>query len=235
MFSGSADLYDLLYSGFKDYDAESAAIAETIRAGHANAVRVLDVGCGTGEHARILTERYGYHVDGLDIDSGFVRIAQGKLPGAAVHAADMTQFDLDARYDAIVCLFSSIGYVRTLDGLRSAFGRFRVHLAAAGIVVVEPWFEPGVLVPGRVMVNQAARDGVTVCRMSHLTIEGRLSRIRFEYLIGRQSGIERATETHELGLFTVAETIACFAAAGLNAIHYPQGPSGRGLYVAQAV
>lgn len=36
---------------------------------------VLDIGCGTGEHARHLVG-HGYAVDGLDIESSFVELAQ---------------------------------------------------------------------------------------------------------------------------------------------------------------
>jgi hypothetical protein len=74
----------------------------------------------------------------------------------------------------------------------------------------------------------------TVCRMSHCEVDGRLSRLRFDYLIGRPSGIERASELHELGLFTVDEMQDCFRQAGLAAAYDSKGPSGRGLYVARA-
>lgn len=173
-------------------------------------------------------------MDGLDLDPAFVRIARRKLPAATVYEADMSAFELPGRYDVILCLFSSIGYLKTLDKVRRALQRFRAHLAAGGIVIVEPWFVPGAVTPGRVMVNTAESEVVTVCRMSHCEIDGRLSRLRFEYLIGRPTGIERASEVHELGLFTVGEMQDCFRRAGLDATYDPEGPSGRGLYVARA-
>lgn len=235
MFSASAELYDLIYSGFKDYRAETAQLAALIRAAHPAARRILDVACGTAEHARLLTEQYGFAVDGLDLDPAFVRIARRKLPAATVYEADMSAFELPERYDVILCLFSSIGYLKTLDAVRSALGRFRLHLADGGIVIVEPWFAPAALIPGRIMVSTAEARGLTVCRMSWAQIEGRLSRLHFEYLIGRPTGIERASEVHELGLFTVEEMQQCFQGAGLDATYDPQGPSGRGLYVARVV
>lgn len=235
MFSASAELYDLIYSGFKDYPVETAQLAGLIRAAHPAAHRILDVACGTAEHGRLLTERYGFAVDGLDLDPAFVRIARRKLPAATVYEADMSAFELPGRYDVILCLFSSIGYLKTLDKVRRALERFRAHLADGGIVIVEPWLVPGALTPGRVMVNTAEGEGVTVCRMSWMEIKGRLSRIHFEYMIGRPTGIERAGEVHELGLFTVDEMQDSFREAGLAATYDPQGPSGRGLYVARPV
>ena len=233
MFSASAELYDLIYSGFKDYPAEAAQVAALVRDAHPEARTVLDVACGTGEHARLLTREHGFAVDGLDLDPAFARIAREKLPDGEVYEGDMTSFELPRRYDAVLCLFSSIGYVRTLDGVRAALGRFRAHLAEGGVVIVEPWFAPGVLDPARISVDTAKGDGVTVCRMSRVEIEDRLSRFHFHYLVGRPTGIEHLSELHELGLFTVDEMLAAFRDAGLRADYQPGGPAGRGLYIAR--
>lgn len=234
MFSATAELYDLIYSQFKDYAAEAKAIAELLWRELPGGRRLLDVGCGTGEHARHLIEQFGYEVDGLDLDPEFVRLARAKLPGREVYQADMTSFSLRRHYEGILCLFSSIGYVRTLDNLIAALKCFREHLAPGGIVVVEPWFEPGVIEPGRITVNQAEGGGKKVVRMATIFVEERLSRLRMEYLIGSREGIQHVSETHELGLFTVAETLVAFEAAGLRATHDPTGISGRGLYLARA-
>lgn len=235
MFSASAELYDLLYFSFKDYVRETATLAETIHRLHPTARTVLDVACGTAEHARLLTEQHGFAVDGLDLDPAFVRIARRKLLHGSVFEADMITFELGQKYDVILCLFSAIGYVRTLENVTRTFERFRAHLAPGGIVVVEPWFPPGVLTPGRTFVKCAESDGVSICRMSYNEIDGAISRLHFEYLIGREGGIERASEVHELGLFTTDEMQECFNAAHLRAEHDPVGLYERGLFVGRAV
>jgi SAM-dependent methyltransferase len=231
MFSESAELYDLIYASFKDYPAEATELAATIRRLHPRARTVLDVACGTGEHARLLAEEHGFEVDGLDLDPAFVRIARGKLRNGSVYEADMTSFDLPRRYDVILCLFSAIGYVRTLENVRRTLDRFRVHLADDGIVLVEPWLTPDVFQPGRVHVTTVESEALSVVRMAHGEVDGRVSRLRFEYLIGRRSGIEHAVEIHELGLFTTDEMLDGFDRAGLRAAHDPKGPTGRGLFL----
>lgn len=235
MFSESTDLYDLVYRQFKDYEEESRRISDLLGRVHPEATTVLDVACGTGEHARILAREHGYRVDGLDLEPEFVRLAQEKHPDGRFVCGDMSGFDLGKRYDAVLCLFSSIGYVRTLENVERTLRRFREHLAAGGVVVVEPWIEPDAWQSGSVFMHTAEDEDVTVCRMSHSTRRGSISVLEFHYLIGRGEGIEHATEIHELGLFTREELERCFAAAGFTDVEYDaEGLTGRGMFTAQA-
>ena len=145
----------------------------------------------------------------------------------------MSNFRLPDRYDAILCLFSSIGYLKTLDRVTQALRCFRKHLEPDGVVIVEPWFTPDKMSPGHHSSRAAAAPGVRVQRLGTTEVAGRLSRLRFEYTIETVDGIRHATEVHELGLFTVEEMLSAFHAAGLSAEHEPSGLAGRGLYVAR--
>ena len=233
MFSESAELYDLVYSSFKQYATETDAVAAIIRSVNPNARTVLDVACGTGEHARLLGERHGFEVDGVDLDPVFVRIAAGKNPSGRFVTSDMCNFHLGRRYDAVLCLFSSIGYVRTVDGVTSAIACFREHVAPSGVIIVEPWLAPGVLADGYVSsaVNEAG--GVRVERRARTEVDGRMSRLHFDYDVLDHGRAYQATEVHELGLFTVDEMRGAFEINGLSVEHDPNGLTGRGLYVAR--
>ena len=233
MFDRSAEYYDLIYSTFKDYAQEAAQIAALLRTRHPQCRTVLDVACGTGEHARRLAQA-GFDVDGLDLSPAFVAIARAKHPAGQFFEADMSDFHLGRRYDAVICMFSSIGYVRTLDCVTAALTCFREHLAPGGMAVVEPWFGPGVLDPARVARNAGEADGVRVSRDSRVEIDGRLSRLFFDYEITDATGTRHVSEVHELGLFTDAEMLDAFRGAGLQADYDRQGLTGRGLYVARA-
>jgi SAM-dependent methyltransferase len=233
MFDASAEYYDLIYAPFKDYEAEAGQIASLLRRLSPECRTLLDVACGTGEHARLLAGA-GFIVDGLDLDPAFVRIARQKHPAGRFFQADMSGFRLPHRYDAVVCLFSSVGYLRTLDRVAGAFACFREHLAPGGVVVVEPWFAPGVLEHGRVARNTGEADGVRVTRGSRVEVEGRLSRLHFDYEITNRTGTRHASEVHELGLFTTQELLEAFRRAGLEADYDPKGLTDRGLYVARS-
>jgi len=233
VFSESAEIYDLIYAGFKNYAEESTKLAALLRHLHPTCRSVLDVACGTGEHVRYLTNDHGFRVDGLDLNRRFLDIAAQKNPGSRFWEADMAAFDLPRRYDAIVCLFSSIGYLCTLDRVTCALRCFGRHIADGGIIVVEPWFAPGQLDPSYVMRNTAEAKGLLIDRVSHTEIDGRLSRLRFDYRLTDATGVRTATEVHELGLFTPAEMLTTFVAAGLQVEYDERGLDGRGLYVAR--
>jgi SAM-dependent methyltransferase len=232
MFSASAEFYDLIYATLKDYAGEAAQVAGLLGKLNPQCKSVLDVACGTGEHARLLAAR-GFTVDGLDLDPAFLRIAEQKHPAGRFFAADMSDFRLSQRYDAVLCLFSSIGYLQTLARVRRAFTCFREHLTTEGVIVVEPWFPPGILDAGRTTRQIAEANGIRVSRTSRVAIDGSISRLYFDYEITDSTGIRHASEVHELGLFTSAELLRTFQEAGLQADHHPKGLSDRGLYVAR--
>ena len=145
----------------------------------------------------------------------------------------MSDFELPQQYDAVLCLFSSIGYLQTLDRVRRAFSCFRDRLTPQGIIIVEPWFAPGVLEPGRVTRQTAEANGIRVSRVSRVEIEGNISRLFFEYEISDSTGTRHASELHELGLFTTTELLRTFEDAGLQADYDPKGLTERGLYIAR--
>jgi len=233
MFTESAAFYDAIYS-FKDYAAEAAQIAALVRASCPHARSILDVACGTGEHARPLVASHGFEVDGLDLDAGLLRVARDKHPSGQFFLADMSDFTLPKRYDVVLCLFSSIGYLVTLDRIERALACFRRHLRPDGVLLVEPWLPPGSLDEGRVTRQTGTHDGGMVERVTRYEIDGRISRLVFEYRIETADGTRHATEIHELGLFTAEEMAAAFEGAGFRAEFDSHGLIGRGLWRARS-
>ena len=230
MFNRSAAFYDALY-GFKDYAAECEHLSALIagRASGTPGSRLLDVACGAGKHLEHL--RHRFDVEGLDLDPQLLAIARERLSHVPLHQGDMVEFDLGRTFDAVVCLFSSIGYVGTVERLRRAVARMAAHLAPGGVLVVEPWFTPDAWHTGRPHALLVDRPDLKICRMN---VSGRredLSILDFHYLVATPTGVEHFTEHHELALFTDAQYRDAFAGAGLHVEHDPVGLTGRGLYI----
>jgi SAM-dependent methyltransferase len=231
MFSETARFYDIIYDQFRDYEGDATRVAELLQRLAPEAELILDVGCGTGRHAEALTLRHGYRVDGLDIQPGFVEIARGRCPDGRFVVGDMADFDLGGRYDVIMCLFSSIGYVRTMKRLVSAARCFRRHLSPGGIAMIEAWMTPDAFTPGKVFLLTAEEGDTKVSRMNSSMVRDGISILDFHYLVGTPEGVRHLRETHELALFTDEEMRQGFRTAGLELVEYdPNGMTGRGLY-----
>ena len=231
MFSKSAELYDTIYlSRGKNYAAEAQAVHELVQK-HLNSdgKTLLDVACGTGLHTNYL--RQHYQVEGLDLDERMLEVARKKMPEIPFHQGDMLDFDLPRKFDVITCLFSSIGYVKTLPKLKQAIANLERHLKPGGVIVVEPWFTPDDWHPGRVHATFVDQPDLKIARMNLSGQIGTLSYFVFHYLVGTPEGITCFDERHELGLFTTEEYLAAFGACGLEVIHDPRWLNQRGLYL----
>jgi SAM-dependent methyltransferase len=243
VYARSASTYDLIYS-FKDYASEAVKIREILERECSTARELLDVACGTAEHARFLVECPAcgssdaqpvvtFRVDGVDLEPSFLEIARVKVPSGRFVVGDMADFDLGRRYDAVLCLFSAIGYVLDLPRLVSTLRCFARHLRPGGVALVEPWFAPDAWRVGSVHMQTAEHDDLKVCRMVVAAREGRVSVLPFHYLVATPTGVESFLEEHRMALRTQEEMLAAFHEAGLDARFDPVGLDGRGMYVAR--
>jgi SAM-dependent methyltransferase len=228
VFARSAQLYDTIYS-FKDYAREAELVDELIQQRTPRAESLLDVACGTGKHLERLRSRY--RCEGLDLDPALLAIARERCPDVPFHEGDMTSFDLGRRFDAVVCLFSAIGYARSEELLRRAIGTMATHLEPGGVLLVEPWLTPETFEERHVAAAFVDEPELKVARVNNAERRGRLSSFEFHYLVGTPDRVEHFTERHELGLFTHGEYAAALRAAGLAAEYDPHGLMGRGLHI----
>jgi SAM-dependent methyltransferase len=214
----------------KDYSKESRRIRELVkRHKKSRGTALLDVACGTGRHLSFL--RKSFKAEGLDADAKMLGIARKRNPGVRFHKGNMVDFHLPSKFDVITCLFSAIGYVKTLSRFRAAISSMAKHLKPGGMLIVEPWLTPQAFKRrhvGAVFVNQPK---LKIARINIVKLKGRVSTMVFHYLIGTPEGISYFTEPHKLGLFTRNEYLAAFRDCELKVAYYSKGLIGRGLYV----
>jgi SAM-dependent methyltransferase len=227
-------VYDLLYS-FKDYEAESRDLVSLIRARNPTAASLLDVACGTGKHLELLRSAFP-DLAGVDLDPRLLTIARERLPDVALTQADMRTFDLGRTFDAVTCLFSSVGYLRNDEELALALARMAAHVAPGGVLVVDGWVRPEAWWPGtNVHALAETADGVAAARVARTWRDGDRTVLDMRYLIASaDDGFEQEEEIHELTLFSDQAYRAAFAAASLTADVVPSPMEDRDRYVAVA-
>lgn len=238
-FHPTAHVYDIVYSHL-DYEGHADVVDSIVAARRPEAASLLDVACGTGRHLEAFAGRYR-HVEGADVDPAMLAVARRRLPGVPLHEADMRTLRLGKRFDIVTCLFSSIGYMRTLEDLRRAVRSMAGHLVPGGVLVVEPWLWPSMIEsPGKLRHMVREGDDAVVARTTRwlnpdTALRERVSRMEFAYLITTADGSRLAVERHDMGLFTPAEYVAAVEAAGLAAEFDREGTSiGRGLAIGVA-
>ena len=225
----AAKYYDKIYS-FKDYEQEAAEIAQIIEQ-HlcSDGRRLLDVACGTGRHVEYLKDQF--EVEGLDISHEMLAIARRRNPNVPFYEADITNFDLGRTFDVITCLFSAIGYAKTLELASKAIACMEMHIIRGGLLIVEPWFPPQAWHPGTAHALLIDEPNLKIARVSTSFMKGRISYFDLHHLIGTPEGTTHSVEHHELGLFEIEEMKQMFADAGLSVTYDPRGIANRGLYV----
>lgn len=197
-----AAAYDLLYRE-KDYGRECDLIEDVFARYGKGVRRVLDLGCGTGNHAIPLAKR-GYAVVGVDRSSGMIERARAKavdLPDGvdvAFHEGDIQTLDLGERFDAALLMFAVLSYQIENDDVLAALRTARRHLEPGGLLIAEVWYGPAVLhlrPEDRVRVLQEGDR--TVIRHSSGQLNTGRQVCRVHYRIWELDGTQTAGETEE--------------------------------------
>jgi SAM-dependent methyltransferase len=215
-YEKSARIYDLLYvgTGIKDYHAEVAELDRLIKESCPTARTLLDVACGTGAHLAELSRRY--EVEGADLSPAMLKVARERLPGVPLHQADMRELDLGRSFDAVICLFSSIGYVTDPSEMRSTVARLAAHVAPGGVLILDGWVRPDDWRGSFLPEPDIARDDETlVVRLAHSRRVGNVTELAMHHLVQTADGIDYFVENHRLALTPTADYVSAMESAGL--------------------
>jgi len=222
MDPSSTEAWDAVFNEFylrayaseeRDEQAEGQALAAARLAGCPDGGDVLDVPCGFGRHSLPLA-RAGYRVTGVDrsqvlLDEAARRAAGERGPELA--RADYRDLPLpDARFDAALNLFTSLGYLGDEEDTR-VLAEIRRVLRPQGRLVIEiahrdwlarhfqeqRWQRVG---EGRLLLEQGAFDPASgVAQTTQTLIDG--------------SG-ERESRTWSLRVYSATELVAMANRAG---------------------
>ncbi len=127
-----AKFYD---ASMGDSSAKIEHIQGWIKQYHPYAKSLLELACGTGTILKGLGNEYT--LTGLDLSREMLDIAKAKVPSAQLHHGDMANFELDRKFDVIICVFDSINHLKTLPEWQSMFQHVAGHLNPNGVFIFD--------------------------------------------------------------------------------------------------
>jgi SAM-dependent methyltransferase len=195
-FGRSAAYYDVLY-GDKDYPAEAAYVARTIRAACPSARSILEFGAGTGRHGRVLAAM-GFEVTGIERSAEMVACARAATEGSSSFACvpgDVRAARLGRSFDAVIALFNVVGYQATNDELLATFATAAAHLEPGGVFVFDVWHGPAVLAQRPAERSRSVEDRRRrLLRTARPTLDDARGTVSVDYRFECEDRVTRAIE-----------------------------------------
>jgi len=226
-----AKYYDRVYS-FKDYLDEAVRLQNLIiKYSESGGNSLLDVACGTGLHLKHLKDDFS--CTGVDISKSMLKIARKNVKGVTFKEADMKTLRLGKQFDVIMCLLSSIGYVKTAVSLEKTIWNFSKHLKKGGLALIEPSHAKSVYVSGEPHITTYDGKDVKIARVNVTKFRQATAVLSMHILIAeRGKDAKYFVDRHELGLFGINNTLRIMKAAGLKSKYLKNGlMPGRELFV----
>jgi len=228
-----AAAYDALYHD-KDYEAECDLIERLLAVhGAGGKRRLLDLGCGTGNHAIPLARR-GHAVVGVDRSGPMLALARKKgahaqPPPEFLHD-DLRNMDLGRRFEVVIMMFAVLGYQHGNADLLAALGAVRRHLEPGGLFVFDVWNGPAVLSDRperRVRTVPAAGGRIVRTSEGRLDLVRQLCHVRFWLQrIEADRVVAESEEEHSMRFFFPQELDLALGAAGLRLLDLRRFPDG---------
>lgn len=223
-----AGQYDQLYAE-KGYGQECDLIEEAVRrhgAGQSGR-RLLDVGCGTGNHSIELARR-GWQVTGVDLSQSMLDLGAQKardLPEAQRPTwlqGDARHFDTGAQVDVAIMMFAVVGYLTSNDDVLTGLRNIRRQLKPGGLFVCDFWYGPSVLSvrpTDRVRVLPTPEGRVIRAASTTLDVTRHTADVQFKlWSLAGERLVGETTETHRMRYFFPQEFALFLECAGF-ALH----------------
>ncbi len=237
-FGAYSRYYDLLYQD-KDYAGEAEYICSLMTKFTDGASDILELGCGTGKHARILSQ-LGFNVTGIDRSEEMIweaQSAQTAHPRAAqsgiaeFQVADAKTIRLCDHYDCVLSLFHVVSYQTSNDDVGAILATAAAHLNPNGALIFDIWYGPAVLTQTpTVRTKRMKDDHCEILRIAEPTIDTNRNIVFVDYTIfvtnNADKMIQKIHETHSMRYFFLPELAMLATANSMKLLHCEQWMTG---------
>lgn len=230
-----AKYYDQFYSVI-DYKREASLIKNIIKKHKKSAGKdLLEVACGTGKHISYLKDSFS--IIATDISKEMLAVARKRIPDVTFQQADMIKLNLKKKFDVLMCMFGSIGYIKDYKNLDKVFANFARHLNKGGVVIIEPWFTDAaytsLFMTGLPAMMTYEGADATMARLCVCKKRGMYSVMDVHHLIAEKNKkMNYVIEHHELTMFKVEKMLELMEKNGIKAKFMKRGLlKGMGLYI----
>jgi ubiquinone/menaquinone biosynthesis C-methylase UbiE len=223
-----ARAYDLLYQD-KDYEKECDFIEETFRKYDYKPESILDLGCGTGNHAIILAKR-GYKITGVDRAASMLEIAKRKAQDADLNIkfveGDITKIAFERKFDAVISMFAVMSYQVTNVAVAAVCKMAKEALVPGGMFIFDCWHGSAVIAdkPTNKIKEVDAGNGEKVIRFTEPEMDfiHNLVNVRFRLQQDNGGEVRETLETHSMRFFFPQDIKQYMETAGFGKIElYP--------------
>jgi SAM-dependent methyltransferase len=110
-------------------------LSQLIHQHHPKAKNVLELACGTGSLLEVLAK--DYHVAGLDNSKEMLQFARKRLPDTEFILANMADFKIDQKFDAVLCIYDSINHLILFSDWQKMFAKVAERLELGGLFIFD--------------------------------------------------------------------------------------------------
>jgi SAM-dependent methyltransferase len=232
IFDDYGKYYNLLYQD-KDYSAEVDYIERLINEHSPRAKTILDLGCGTGKHDFLSTEK-GFSLTGVDLSYQMLEAAENQkgIKGLnnkriKFHSGDIRNIRLEKTFDVVISLFDVISYQTTNSDLKNVFKTISLHLKKNGIFIFDCWYGPGVLShPPTVRVKKLENEKIILTRIAEPTIHFDKNIVDVSYHLfvrdKKTQNVEEVRENHTMRYLFKPEIEVIFENLNLEIIAFSE-------------
>lgn len=175
---------------------------------------LLHLGCGAGGND--YTFKKHFKVTGVDISEGMLEIARNYNPEVTYLYGDMRTIKLGECFDA-VAIPDSIGYMTTVEDLRSAIITARKHLKSGGVLLIIANIAEQFTQNNFVYTGSKRDIEITIFENNYIPDPtGTTYEATVIYLIRHKGKLEIHTDCHIIGLFKLDTWLDLLKEAGLE-------------------